>query len=235
MRFLNEHFPNHMNSDSRTTSLLFILTSALKLGEAPLSRTTVMKIAYLMEVLRPWYVLLEEQYRFVRYQYGPYSEDVLQRLNFLVLHGLAEVKQWEIRGSALHSSYIATEYGLEIAERVSKSSIELKTTLSLATDIIWNLQSLGIKSATEICHLVYQEPGFDAVLKNMAETGQSKYDKIPLLNPQNPAHPSYKIGAILKARAERRGPVSPREAIRVYFTYLMSNYAIKYEMVNQRG
>jgi len=121
-----------------------------RLGQPEVHRTTLMKQAFLAETIRPLYRQWRRTFAFVRYRYGPYSEEVFQRLDTLIFNGLAEVATFDLLRGRIEARYRITSGGRFILKQVDANEIA-----ELATDLVWALQTLGIDQAGTISKLVY--------------------------------------------------------------------------------
>ncbi len=206
-----------MSSSSGVSTVLHALVAARDLGVPGVGRTSLVKLAYLARVLAPVYSLWNEGLSFVRYHYGPYSPDVISSASFLVFHGLAEVQEYSRGNRRVKAFYAATEAGRELAVKQTQSRSG-GSLYALAHDLIWSLQGRGIRSAKELCEVVYREPEFAAALEGSPSEPSSIQAAEELLSGLDPEHESFRVHATLEAlMIRRRGEeVPPRDLVRLY-------------------
>ena len=143
---------------NRSLTLLALLAANDRLGQTAVHRTTLVKQAFLAETIRPLYRIWLQTFQFVRYYYGPYSDDVFYRLDTLIFNGLVVVITGERRAGQFEARYKISEAGHNLLNLIDAPDI-----IELATDLIWALQALGVEKASTICKLVYQEAEFDRI------------------------------------------------------------------------
>lgn len=160
---------------NRSVTLLSLLAANDRLGQPEIHRTVLMKQAFLAETIRPLYRLWRQTFTFVRYNYGPYSEDVFQRLDTLIINGLVDVATFKRSRGRLEARYRITSAGRAILETIKANEI-----IELATDLVWALQTLGIDQARTISKLVYQEAEFARIFAEHSKSGIRAQEKIPL-------------------------------------------------------
>ena len=159
----------------RSFTLLALLSANDRLGQPAVYRTTLVKQAFLAETIRPLYRIWLQTFNFVRYNHGPYSDDIFDRLDTLIFSGLVEVASYQRRGGKTEARYKITEAGHRLLDQFNPSEIT-----SLATDLIWGLQSLGVEQASSICKLVYQEAEFARIFAQHNQKGIGPEAKVPL-------------------------------------------------------
>jgi DNA-binding PadR family transcriptional regulator len=140
---------------NRAVTLLTLLAANERFGQPEIHRTFLVKQVYLAETIKPLYRLWRQTFSFVRYYYGPYSEQVFQHLDTLIFNGLVEVTSERRQAGRVEARYKITPSGSEILTRVAPDEIK-----SLGMDLVWALQAIGVRQATAICKLVYQEAEF---------------------------------------------------------------------------
>ncbi len=160
---------------NRSVTLLALLAANDRLGQPEVHRTSLMKQAFLAETIRPLYRQWRRTFAFVRYRYGPYSEEVFQRLDTLIFNGLAEVATFDLLRGRIEARYRITSAGRFILKQVDANEIA-----ELATDLVWALQTLGIDQASTISKLVYQEAEFARIFAEHTEAGIRAEAKVPL-------------------------------------------------------
>jgi hypothetical protein len=160
---------------NRAVILLALLAANDRFGRPEVHRTILVKQAFLAETVRPLYRQWKRIFSFIRYFYGPYSDDIFYRLDILIFNGLVEVTKAERRRGNFEARYKITERGREILSKID--AVDLT---QLADDIVWALQTLGIDQAGSICKLVYQESEFCRIFKYQVEKGQGPETKTPL-------------------------------------------------------
>lgn len=210
-------------NNTRTTTIISLLAAASRLGEPPLGRTAIVKLSYLAEILRPSYQLWSRAFDFVRYHYGPYADDILQKVDFLVFHGLVRVSSYNEAPQGPHVTYVITSEGLDTVIKLQQVN-QAKIIYSLSEDIVWSLQSIGIKTtATDLCRLVYNEPAFADISLHAERDDISTSAKIPLPIVHDSDHPSFRIQAVLSGlQSDRREDIdSPRDLVLRFINYLV--------------
>ena len=160
---------------NRSFTLLALLAANDRLGQDAIHRTTLVKQAFLAETIRPLYNIWLQTFSFVRYNYGPYSDDVFDRLNTLIFNGLVEVTTTKQRAGQIEARYKITKAGHDILNQINAPDI-----IGLATDLVWALQALGIEKATTICKLVYEEAEFDRIFTQHNQKGIGPETKVSL-------------------------------------------------------
>lgn len=160
---------------NRSITLLALLAANDRLGHPEVHRTVLMKQAFLVETIRPLYRLWRRTFTFVRYYYGPYSEDVFQHLDTLIFNGLVNVTTFKHSRGRLEARYRITSAAHAILEK-----IDAKDIVELATDLVWALQTLGIDQAGTISKLVYQEAEFARIFAEHTESDIRAEEKAPL-------------------------------------------------------
>ena len=161
--------------NNRSFTLLALLSANDRFGQPEVHRTSLVKQAFLAEIIRPLYCIWLQTFNFVRYNYGPYSDDFFHRLDTLIFSGLAEVTSYKRRGWKTEARYRITEAGHLALEQFKSSEI-----ISLASDLVWGLQSLGVEHASTICKLVYQEAEFARIFAQHNEQGIGPETKVRL-------------------------------------------------------
>lgn len=204
--------------------LLALLGANDALGRPDVHRTVLVKQAFLAETVRPLYRQWRQTFAFVRYHFGPYSDDIFRRLNVLIFHGLVEVTMVDHRGGRVEAKYRISQGGHEIVRQVIPSEI-----MELATDLVWALQSLGVSTAGAICKLVYQEAEFARIFGEHSEAGIGPESKVPLPSITSANNQTFLILAILHEFQRRQAqPEQPnhtfslesREVLRVFLQHL---------------
>jgi hypothetical protein len=99
----------------------------------------------------------------------------------------------------VHALYKVTEEGRALASRLAAANP--RGVHKLAEDVVWSLQALGIRSAKDICALVYSEPAFAQTLRDAEVQGIPATDATPLPDALSPQHPSFRVQAVLRALA----------------------------------
>jgi DNA-binding PadR family transcriptional regulator len=160
---------------NRSVTVLALLAANDHFRQPEVHRTMLMKQLFLAEQIRPLYRLWRQTFSFVRYQYGPYSEDVFRRLDMLIFSGLVEVTFMERRQGRVEARYKITPAGHTLLGQIGASEI-----LELSHDLVWSLQTLGVNQTSTICRLVYQEAEFAHLIARHCEEGIGPEAKIPL-------------------------------------------------------
>jgi len=200
----------------RSFILLALLSANDRLGQPEVGRTTLVKQAFLAETIRPLYRLWLQSFGFVRYYYGPYSEELFDRLDTLIFNGLVEVTAAQRRGGKLEARYRITQAGHQLLDQFSRSDI-----ISLATDLVWGLQSLGVEQASAICKLVYQEAEFARLFAQHNQEGTGPETKVPLPTVTAANNETFTTLAALRALQPGAGePVPSREIVRLFLLSL---------------
>lgn len=197
-------------------TLVHLMAACRRLGEPPVGRTTIVKMSYLCEVLRPAYELWTRTFKFVRYFYGPYSSELLGYLDYLVFHGLVSVRSYTRSDTGVLALYEASDEGVGASEQLRKVDGG-ETLYALAEDVVWSLQVLGVRTAKQICDVVYAEPQFESVLRDAEVRGIPSSSAEPLLSSQDPRHPAFRIQALLRSQADG---FTPRKLVETYLRYI---------------
>lgn len=155
--------------------LLALLSANDRLGQPAVHRTVLVKQAYLAETIRPLYRIWLQMFNFFRYNHGPYSDDIFERIDTLIFGGLVAVESYQRRGGRTEARYKITDVGHRVLDEIGPAEIK-----SLATDLIWALQSLGVEQAGSICKLVYQEAEFARIFAQHNEQRIGPEAKAPL-------------------------------------------------------
>jgi len=211
---------------ARAITLLSLLRSNNRWGNHETDRTTVIKQAFLAENLKPLYDVWFQTFSFVRYNYGPFADDVFQQLDTLIFNGLVEVTRYRRSSGRIEARYVITEFGTHHVNQFAPSEIS-----ALTDDLVWALQSIGITKATWLCKLVYQEPEFVTVLENDAGRGVGPEHRTPLPAVLDATNMTFQYLTSIKGldRLRRREngdtSLSPRELVRVYLELLAARIA----------
>lgn len=160
---------------NRSVTVLALLAANDHFRQPEVHRTMLVKQAYLAETIRPLYRLWRQTFSFVRYQYGPWSEDIFHRLDMLIFSGLVEVTFMKRRQGRVEARYKITPAGHTILGQIDASEI-----VELSHDLVWALQTLGVNQTNSICKLVYQEAEFARIIAQHNEKGIGPNAKIPL-------------------------------------------------------
>lgn len=160
---------------NRSATLLALLAANDHLRQPEVHRTMLVKQAFLAETIRPLYRLWHQTFSFVRYNYGPYSEDLFHCLDTLIFSGLVEVTAMERHRGRVEARYKITAAGHNILGQIAANEIT-----ELAYDLVWALQSLGVDQSTTICKLVYQEAEFARIFAQHTEAGIGPETRVPL-------------------------------------------------------
>lgn len=159
----------------RSVTLLALLSANDKFGQAAVHRTTLVKQAFLTETIRPLYRIWLQIFSFYRYNHGPYSDDIFERLDTLIFNGLVEVDSYKRQGGRTEARYKITEAGHKLLTAIAAPEIR-----SLTEDLIWALQAIGVEQASSICKLVYQEAEFARIFAEHTEQRIGPESKVPL-------------------------------------------------------
>lgn len=207
---------------TRAITLLSLLKANSSCGQAEIDRTTLVKQAFLVENLKPLYDIWSETFSFVRYNYGPYTEDIFYQLDTLIFNGLVDVTKFHKAAGRIEAQYRITPFGAENFERFVPSEIG-----ALTDSVVWALQSIGIDQASKICKLVYQEPEFVNLLEQDLERGVGPENRTVLATAPNAGNRTFQylttIAGVSRLARRENGGLSPREFVRVYLELLASN------------
>lgn len=210
--------------NSRTALILEILVASRRLGDPYVGRTVLVKLAFLSEILKPVYDVWFEGFQFVRYHYGPYSDDIHRRAEFLAFHSLAQIGSYEKSVGRVAATYSVTDAGEAAAKRLRAASTPASRLAEMVGDIVWSLRGLGATSAAGICRLVYAEPDFAQRLSGAPSEAANLRNAEQLPSPLWPSHASFQAQAVLryviKKNGDRQALNSPREMTRTYLTAL---------------
>ncbi len=206
---------------NRSVTVLALLAANDRFGQCAVHRTVLVKQAFLAETLHPLYEQWYRTFSFVRYKYGPYDRDIFQRLDTLIFNGLVEVVSAERRGTFLEARYRITAAGHDVLKRIEAVSIT-----SLANDLIWALQTLGVDQATGICKLVYQEADFIKIFTDELKRGVSADVKTPLPSVMAADSETFALLATLRSVSElydrSKFSFGHREVVRLFLRSLAS-------------
>lgn len=219
---------------SRSFVLLALLAASDRLGEPPIHRTTLVKQAFLAETIRPLYRLWLRTFGFVRYHYGPYSEEIFQRLDTLIFNGLVRVTMMQRTAGRVEARYQITAAGHRALEHFAESDV-----VQLAVDLVWALQALGVEQASTICRLVYQEAEFARIFAQHSQRGIGPETKVPLPAITEAENETFVTLAILQelqispsGRTGTSPQLPPRELVRLFLLSLARQVAPSH---NARG
>jgi DNA-binding PadR family transcriptional regulator len=140
---------------NRSVTLLALLAANHEMGQQSVHRTMLVKQLFLVEIIRPVYDLWIQTFGFIRYHYGPYSDDIFNRLDVLIFHNLVKVNRAERRPGRYGAQYEITENGQRLLKEIHAPQIK-----ELTMDLVWALQAIGVEKSGTICKLVYQESEF---------------------------------------------------------------------------
>jgi hypothetical protein len=205
----------------RAITLLSLLNANAEFGQPDLDRTTLVKQAFLVENLRPLYDIWIKTFSFVRYNYGPFSDEVFYQLDTLIFNGLVDVIKYQKSGGRIEAQYMITSSGAVKLKRFAPSEM-----IALTNDLVWSLQSIGVNQATKICKLVYEEPDFANVLEDDLQQGRGPQNRTPLLSVPIAENQSFQylttLAAVNSLTTNEDGRLSPRDLVRVYLELLAS-------------
>lgn len=206
----------------RAFTLIALLAANRRLGEPAVGRTILVKQTYLFATLRPFYGIWTRTFSFVRYFYGPYSEEIFDQLDTLIFSGLVEVTSAEFQKGRTEARYRITEAGDRVLTHFEGEEI-----VRLAHDLVWALQSLGVEQATTLCKLVYQEAEFARIFAEHNAGGIGPETKVKLHDVTAAANETFRALAVFKACQRLPGDkeaappqLASRELIRIYLQSL---------------
>jgi hypothetical protein len=159
----------------RSITLLALLSANDRFGQPAVHRTTLVKQVFLAETIRPLYRIWLQIFNFYRYNHGPYSDDIFERVDTLIFNGLVEVESYQRREGRTEARYRITKAGHQLVDKIGPCEIR-----TLAADLIWSLQAIGVEQASSICKLVYQEAEFARIFAQHTEQGIGPETKVPL-------------------------------------------------------
>jgi hypothetical protein len=179
-----------------------------------------MKQAYLLETIKPLYRMWRKTFSFVRYHYGPFSDDVFHRVDTLVFNGLVSVSAFAISPQRVEARYRIAQAG-----RAALSGLQSNDIKRLAVDLVWALQALGADHASKITRLVYQEPGFARVFADHAEKGIQAHEQVPLPAVTDANNATMTALSILQSvirteEGETNRVISTRSAVKLFLDFL---------------
>lgn len=209
--------------NNRSVTLLALLAANDHLQQPEVHRTTLMKLAFLTDTIRPLYRIWCQIFPFVRYNYGPYSEDVFYQLDTLIFNGLVQVTTMQCRGGRTEARYKITAAGHAALSRIDAEEI-----IDLTHDLVWALQSLGIEQATTITKLVYQEAEFARIFADHINSGIGPEEKMPLPSVTAANNETLSILMILRELVQLPNGdefgfeinFTPREVVRIFLRSL---------------
>ncbi len=205
---------------NRSLTLLALLFANDRLDQPAVHRTTLVKQAFLVETIRPLYHIWLQTFDFVRYNFGPYSDDIFYRLDTLIFNGLVEVKSYQREGGRTEARYRISESGRRLFDQFGPSDLT-----NLTTDLVWALQSLGVDQATTICKLVYQEAEFARIFAQHIEEGVGPETRVQLPSVTAANNETFITLATLQQLQRRPGsaygePLPSRELVRLFLQSL---------------
>jgi DNA-binding PadR family transcriptional regulator len=210
---------------SGSVTLLALLAANDKMGAAEVHRTVLMKQAFLAETIRPLYRYWTQSFEFIRYYYGPYSDEIFYCLDTLIFNGLVDVTKAVRTSGRLEARYRIRREGHDALARIPAREI-----VSFTTDLVWALQALGIDQASTICRLVYQEAEFARVLAHSAASNIGPEAKIKLPAITAAHNETFAALATLESLFEQRvnttgnNLVPSREVVRVFLSSLVTEF-----------
>jgi uncharacterized protein YwgA len=114
---------------------------------------------------------MDEFFKFKAYDFGPFSKEVYEGIDFLENYGLIEVKERP------YPSYYANNEESELNEVISDSSDEFSQTSTLVTEKLFALTELGYKAVKKIREIkLRRDPDDIKKLENMIQ----RYGDLPL-------------------------------------------------------
>lgn len=203
---------------NRTLLVLALMAANDRWGQPAVLRTVLVKQAFLAETIRPLYQVWLRTFGFVRYRYGPWSADIFKRLDTLICNGLVEVIKAERRGGQMEAHYRITPAGHRILKHFDDSEL-----VSLASDLVWALQTLGVEQASTICKLVYEEAEFARLFAEHKAAGIGPETQVPLPAVTAANNETFTALAVLQAlaRPARDLPaLAPRDVVRIFLKSL---------------
>jgi len=206
---------------NRSITLLALLSANDRLGQPAVHRTSLVKQAFLAETIRPLYRIWLQIFPFFRDKHGPYNREIFERLDTLVFNGLVDVESYQQSGRRKEARYKISEAGHGLLDEMAAAEIK-----SLATDLIWALQSLGVQQAGSICELVYEEAEFARIFLNHKEKGLGTNIKEPLPSVTSANNETFITLASLQGFQNRRRPepnsesLPSREIVRMFLLSL---------------
>ncbi len=132
--------------------VLLTMHHGSRVGMGNLGRLQLVKLAYIEEILSPVYQVWGDDVNFVRYLYGPYSDELAHAFDFMVFHGLATPRS---------KGYEILPSGRDAANEIGGSFPKLD---ALCRDVVQAFHTLNLKTGKDACRVVYAEPAFAAEL-----------------------------------------------------------------------
>jgi hypothetical protein len=217
---------------NRLLALIALLAANDRLGQPEVHRTTIVKQAFLLETLRPLYKQWFQTFKFVRYRYGPYSEDVFSLLDVLIFNGFVTVTSAQVSSGRVEARYRITDGGHSILTRVGHNQI-----VDLSLDLVWALQCLGVQRVNQISKLVYQEPEFSRLYSHQSGLGIGPEAKTPLPAVTAANNQTLITLSVVQELLRNEDPaietdVSSREAVRLFLS-LLAEHAGKQESMGK--
>lgn len=159
----------------RSITLLALLSANDRFGQPAVHRTTLVKQAFLAETIRPLYRIWLQMFSFFRYNHGPYSDEIFERMDTLIFSGLVDVESYQRHNRRTEARYKISEAGHRLLGEFGSQEIK-----ALTSDLIWSLQSIGVEQAGSVCRLVYQEAEFARVFLQHTRQGIGPETRVPL-------------------------------------------------------
>jgi hypothetical protein len=204
---------------NRSTLVLAILAANDRLGQSEIHRTWLVKQVYLAETIRPLYRMWRQAFAFVRYYYGPYSDDIFFALDTLIFNGLAEVTKHQLRGGRVEATYKVTRAGSDLVDQVVPQEFK-----QLGSDLVWALQTLGVQNVGAICRLVYREAEFAKIFSSHLNAGISAETKVSIPSVTEANNETFLTLALLQRLQMTDGAADfnlpSREIVRIFFENL---------------
>lgn len=216
---------------NRSTTVLAILAANDQLGQSAVRRTVLVKQVFLADTIRPLYRVWIRAFSFVRYYYGPFSDDIFESLDTLIFNGLVEVTAFERRAGKSEARYKITPVGHEILKQIGAPEI-----VALSTDLVWALQCLGVEQAGTICKLVYEEAEFSRIFSQHNQQGIGAETRVPLPSVTNADNETFIALAALQELRKLPGtnrrpapPVKSREIVRLFLQSLAMHFHLEHK------
>lgn len=209
-------------SRTKKSALLLLLDADARLGGQGVDRTTIVKRLFLAEQLRPQYEIWSGSYNFIRYQFGPYSREIFDDLEFLVFHGFVGIRDFRDEGSKVSAVYEITKGGKDVVASLLANEPQISRHVNLFSDLTYCLQELGIRTAKQICAIAYQEPEFKEHLEEETREGkQMLVRRLPSLTSSK--NRSFVFQTVVRNLLSEKLKAAniPRSCVRLYLRYLI--------------
>jgi hypothetical protein len=164
---------NELVDYKRRNEILFVLYATNKILRKPLSRIEVQKAVYLCNVLSPLKDFILDYFEFRVWNNGPYSSEIQNTLNNLVALRYIKMDNYNIKIVNMKknesSYYSIIDRGMNVVEKL----IDLPDENDQYKWIQSIIKLIGIYGIQNIVKMVYQEPTFKNLKKDIKNRGKA--------------------------------------------------------------